>query len=190
MRNQKFKLNRKPQKKSVNKWLLATLALVTIAGMASGGYIFIKQRNTSAQNIAQKNRDEAQTGSAKKETRSDSGEPTKTKGSGLPEDSTTKKISQVPSTNIVSVKIADFTQSDRTVSATANITGNRTQGTCVFSYTTTDAKPVVEQMSSVGNICTSKISEVKFNKLGEWNMSVTFYLDNTKSEVSQNVTIN
>lgn len=172
------------KQKHLNKKILG-LALVLITAIFIGGIVyFINIRNNQSIQTEQKARDEAQTDSSKYVI---------SKKQNIPSNTSNTPSDEVPVADKRSVSISSYSQQNGTVSATAIITGARQQGTCTFLYTTHDAKPVSVQASSVsaeqGFTCSADVSEVEFNKLGKWNLKVTFYSDNTKSEATQDVEI-
>ena len=85
--------------------------------------------------------------------------------------------------------VSDFRQSNGIVYATTQITQSSNSGSCVFTYTAKDSKPVVQEVVSTNTQCVSSIPEVQFDKVGNWNLKVSFNAQNTKLEVSKDVTI-
>jgi len=109
-------------------------------------------------------------------------------GSGLPDNSDSKTSEQVPANTALSVSITSASQSGGMVKADAQTNGG---GTCVFLYQPADGgKPVTRQVAVNNNSCAVSISQNEFAYLGQWKLTVTYYENNGKAEVSQNVTIN
>ena len=97
---------------------------------------------------------------------------------------------EVPISQNLSVNISNFNQADGMVTSKAGITGSNTDGNCVFTFSSNDSRPVVEQTSSNKGSCAINISEVRFDKIGVWNLDVTFFQNNTKASATKQVTIN
>lgn len=167
------------------KRLLFFVIVVVLLSSGAGTYLLMKNRSAENARIEQKARDEAQTNSAKSALQD-----TDARGRNLPDDSTEKTTDDIATSETLSLKITETSQSDGIVRASTSITGASADGTCVFTYSTQDERPVIQQVASANGICLSSVSEVQFAKLGSWNLSVIFYISNSKSEVSQNVTIN
>lgn len=176
-----FKLKAPVSRKSGLLKYLLLFALVL--AIMIGGYFFVQKRNSANQQAEQKRNDEAQVTSSKQELKPDDNK-------GLPSDSTTTTTDKVPVAPNTTLSIASFNQSNGQVEASATITGAGSDGVCVFSYTNPDDKPATQQVNSSNGKCSSKIPEVQFSKLGTWKLTVIFYLNNNKSEASQDVTIN
>lgn len=99
---------------------------------------------------------------------------------------------QVPENSQISVGELTFQQNNGIVSASSVVNSSST-GDCVFSFTTTDGRPVVKQTVSTATAdyqsCNITIPEVEFDKIGVWEMNVTFYMDGSKSSAVKNVEI-
>jgi cytoskeletal protein RodZ len=186
MSSPNFKLNSSTRRS--RKPLIALLVLTFIVALGVGSFIFIKSRNAENARIEQKERDEAQTKSAKKDIQNKDSEDTQ--NSNLPDNSPSTTSDKVPTSEKLGTTITSTSQKDGTVYAESVITGAEAEGTCVFTYTTPDDRPVVQQVASANKICRSSIPEVQFSKLGNWNLQVVFYLNNTKAEANKNVSIN
>jgi hypothetical protein len=100
----------------------------------------------------------------------------------------------IPSSSTLGIAIDSFGQASGIVTSKATVAGAASSGSCVFSFTTTDGKPVVKEVASTQSgsmqACTVAVSEVEFDKIGSWNLAVTFYKDNTKTTATQDVQIN
>jgi len=179
--------NHNKAKTNKSKIILSILSTVLVLGAVSLLALHFHNVNQlDATRQAQKTKDEAQTDSAKNDALKGS-TPADTDVSGG------KTSEEVPSTPAVSVVISNFNQANGLVSASATIQGSAQNGTCVFLFTSDGTKPVTRQVDVASNttqICQISIPEVEFNKLGVWKLDVTYYANNQKSEVTQNVTIN
>lgn len=101
----------------------------------------------------------------------------------------TRKPDEIPVSKTLSLNLNDFKQANGIVYSSVSINGATASGRCVFEFTSKDSKPVTQEVVSTNTQCVSNIPEVRFDKLGDWNLRITFYSQSTKTEVSQNVTI-
>lgn len=107
-------------------------------------------------------------------------------------DSATTTSEEVPVNRETLVTITNTSQTAGRVNASATVSGAGGQGTCVFQFTAPEAKPVTKEVTSTGageQTCNVSIPEVEFDLLGKWNLSVTFFRDNTKASTNTEVTI-
>ncbi len=185
MSSPNFKLNSSTRRN--RKPLIALIILAIVVALGIGSFVFIKNRNAENARIEQKARDEAQTSSAKKDIQNKSAGDTQDKN--LPNNSTSTTTDKIPTSEDLRTTITSTSQKDGTVYAEAIITGATAEGTCVFTYTTPEDRPVVQQVTSANKTCKSSIPEVQFSKLGTWNLQVIFYLNNVKSEANKSVSI-
>lgn len=186
MSSPNFKLNSSTRRS--RKPLIALVVLAIVIALGGGLFMFIKSRNAENARIEQKARDEAQTSSAKKDVQNKNADDSQSKN--LPNNSTSTTPDKVPTSEEIKVVITSTSQKDGIVNTSASVTGASSDGTCVFTYTTPDERPVVQQVTSTNKVCTSAIPEVQFSKLGNWNLQVIFYLNNVKSEANKSVSIN
>lgn len=186
MSSPNFKLNSTMHRS--RKPLIVLLVLAIVIALGVGSFVFIKNRNAENARVEQKIRDEAQTHSAKKDVQEKGS--SDTQSSNLPDNSASITPDKVPVSEDLRTSITSTSQKDGTVYAEASIAGTDKEGTCVFTYTTPDDRPVVQQVTSASKICKSSIPEVQFSKLGTWNLQVVFYLNNVKSEANKSVSIN
>lgn len=160
------------------KLFLILLPLLILAAIGS----FLIWRNYADDKAAadQKARDEAQTSSAKKLSESKSGQEAEV-------NPTNEEVKQNVQQGDATVAISSFSQANGQVVSSATISpGN---GECVFTYTIDQDKPVIRRSTSSNSVCTASAPEVEFSRLGQWNLNVTVYINNTKSEANQSVTI-
>lgn len=167
--------------------ILFTLLVIAIL-LVGAGTIFFTYKSHEADKAAmtQKSKDEAQTESAKKTDANNSSDPKTT-----PSTDTTSQ--EIETTDAVTVALGSLSQSNGTVNASATMTNASADGVCVFLFTTEGDKPVTREVNSSmtgqQRTCSTSIPEVEFSKLGTWKLNVTFYLNNQKSEASEDVTI-
>ena len=178
----KYRLKSPPSKKRPLKILSVVIVVALILALLVG-LLIIRRNNAMKREADLKSQSEAQTNSAKKDTENSI---EATANSDGRDPSTTD---QVPVSTSLSVQISDVKQVDHMVSASAMVLGG-SEGTCVFTYTNPDDKPVVQQVASTNSGCKSSVSDVQFSKLGAWNLNVTFYANNSRGEANQSVEIN
>ena len=186
MSAQKYKItNSITSKPKHKKLILVCLALVVI--VVVGVFLFYKKQSSN------KNKDTAQITSAKTEVMNQDND-TQVDQPSSSETKTNNSVStntsdQIPTTTTSSIKIVSVNQTGGQITVDAETSGD-SGGKCVFSFTTPDDKPVVKEVVVSGNKCNTSIPEVEFTKLGTWNLTATYYVNDKKAEVSQNVTIN
>lgn len=183
MKSTSYKLNSPPKNKR-NKKLIVILLLILIFGLGGGMILYTKQSDQKRAANQQKAQDEAQTKSSK--TAVESSDPNSTKNNSV----STATSDEIAESKDFTVQISATDQVNGTVTASAKINNSPDSGTCVFTYTTTDDKPVIQQVSSSNNVCSSSIPEVQFSKLGTWNLAVSFFVNDRKAEATKSVTIN
>ena len=183
-------------KRSSRKKLYLIIISVIILGAAIGfwWYSNAQQKDNVSENKGREmNKSKNKKDSSTKNNSSKDKNTPSSPQPGLPGNSTSTPPSQVPPAANLSVTINDFAQANRMVQANAVIEGSPGRGTCVFTFSTPDAKPVVRQLASAGSdgpqTCSVSISEVEFTKTGAWRLNVTFYVNNSRSEANRDVTI-
>lgn len=175
-----FKLGTPTKISSVKKrWLLLAGILIITLALAVIYWFVLRDKTPVDQNTT-----DPTIQSAKDSTENSPGDKESIKVDGS--DATSE---QVPESTSISVDSIDFNQSSGFVNSSAIVSGSSQEGTCVFSFTTTDGRPVVKE-SKGSSTCSVKISEVEFDKIGEWDLSVTFYSQNSKAAASRKVMIN
>ncbi len=181
MKTSNFQLNKAPRNRS-RKIVLVVIVLALVFG--AGAYVYL-QRQEAQQLAEQKALDESQTNSAKK------GDVASTKDTSVTPKTEGDIKQDIPTATENIVTINSVNQSGGTVAASASVSGVSAGGTCVFSFTNPDDKPVIPPSVSIRDgSCSTNTPEVGFSKLGVWNLNVTAYIDGKKSEANQSVTIN
>lgn len=155
------------------------LGAIVVLALAAASY-WLYQRNQSSPSQTTTTPD-----SSKQQVITKS-EDSQSTGEGLPENSTSQTSDEVPTSSTSSINILSSTQKDRYIISTAKTSG---PGTCVFLYTADGDKPVTEETTVADTVCTSRLPEVRFAKLGTWNLKVTYYSNGEKAEASKDVTI-
>lgn len=185
MKNTTFKNN--PSRPRSKKLLYVVISVVILGLLIGSGYYFNEKSASRRAAEQQKARDEAQTESAKKEDLS-------TKETALDAKNDTQSGEDISSNSVASsdinASITSISQANREVIADAVLSGSTQTGTCLFIFSTPESQPVTRQVASSTTSCSTKIPEAEFAKLGEWKLSLTYVVNNKKTEVSKNVTIN
>jgi len=158
------------------------VAILTIVLIALAWFVFVREDGT---------------------TLTDS-EPAKTSGKAdAPEVNSTKEANvasgnitteSVPKSKSFKVSNPEVDQSGGYVAASAEIQGIdkvNSQDKCVFLFETDGAKPVVREsrLSNKDTCLVGKIPEVEFAIIGEWNLKVTLFANDQRSEVVTKVDI-
>ena len=181
MKKTQFKHNSNRKRKFLK---LSVLLLIIALGVGTGAYLYF-QNQQAMQLAEQKERDEAQITSTKKAIAEE-------KSGGLKPKTSSDIKQDIPTSSNVTVSITSTSQSNGSVRASATVAGADTTGAfCIFTYTNPDDKPVTSSsVPLTDGSCSTETPEVNFSKLGVWNLNVTTYISNTKSEANQSVTIN
>ncbi len=178
----KFELGKSTKERS-KKPILLLIGLV-IALLAAVSVYWFAIRDTSPA-VVDGNATDPTINSSKELSSNESS----TKSSSASGTESTSNSEDIPVSTALAVTGIKLSQESGFVNASAQISGSTQAGTCVFSFTATDSRPVVKEASATSD-CSIKIAEVEFDKIGEWNLSVTFYQQNTKATAEQKVTIN
>jgi hypothetical protein len=90
------------------------------------------------------------------------------------------------------IRISDFSQANGVVSI-RSVVDAPNKGTCTYTLSTIDAKPVIREALNTGSdgpkYCNIEIPEVEFAKIGVWKLTIGFTSTGKTNEVSQDVTI-
>lgn len=167
--------------------IIIFVVLFALIGVGVGAY-YVTQENqkaAEADKALDRDRKAAETDkSAKKDAMSK--DKNASSSEGLPENSANITSDEVQTSSELSVEILSTSQSGGYVNASAKTSGD---GTCVFSYTKDGDKPASKQVAATSGKCSSSLPEPEV-PYGSVKLTVTFYKDGKKAEVSQNVTIN
>ena len=110
------------------------------------------------------------------------------------QNSDTVTSQQVPVSQDITLSDAKFNQSNGSVTSSVLVGGVSESGSCVFTFTATDSMPVVEESNSISEggkqKCNVSIQEVRFDKIGRWDLDITFFRNNQKATTNLGVTIN
>lgn len=182
MKKTRFSQNQSTPKPRSKKTIILLLVLFSL--FCGGSYLALNYFDSST---TQENTDDPTAISAKEETSRVKSSKPSTDQSGI------KTAEQIPTSSQLSVSGLDFQQNNGRVAAAAVVDSSTTAGECVFSFTTLEGRPVVKQSTSVTESgiqkCSVSIPEVEFDKLGQWEMVVTFYQGGTKSSATRSVNI-
>lgn len=167
--------------------IIIFVVLLALIGVGVGAY-YITQENqkaAEADKALDRDRKAAETDkSAKKDAMSKDKDASSSEG--LPENSANITSDEVQTSSELSVEILSTSQSGGYVKASAKTSGD---GTCVFQYKRGEDIPTTRQVSASSGNCSVSINEAEVLP-GSVKLTVTYYKDGKKAEVSQNVTIN
>lgn len=96
---------------------------------------------------------------------------------------------QVPVSTTSSVAITNLSQTNGNVNITATITNPATSGVCTATFTKSGAKPVVRTINTSNNTCSASISELEFSMVGDWQVQVDYFANNTQATATGTITI-
>lgn len=183
MKSNNFKLKSAAPGKKSKTFIIIVLGVILLAGAAIGG---IKYKRHSDALTAQKFRAEEVKKNDSKATNTNSG-----KSRVTPPGIDSRNNEDIPINQSLSVNISSLGQEGSVINSTATASGVNSEGTCLFSFSSTDSKPVVKQVVSSkqdgSQNCSVSIPRVEFDKRGSWNLLVTFYSDNTKTSATRNI---
>jgi len=149
--------------------------------------MFVRHRRNQTVAKQQKTQDQAETSSAKKSASLLNDSPNSDKTTSAD----SKTTDQIPASTAFTIKIASASESNGVVSAAAITSPTTTDGYCIFTYTSQGGRPVVSDRINVdGGQCSWAQSANSFDFIGSWNLNVSYYLNDTKAEANQSVTIN
>lgn len=171
------------QKKTNRRKLFLLLVTTVVVIITVLSLVWYQNYRSNKDREAQiKTQDEAQTGSAKNNSLDTSGKETQTP----PSDSTTEEVENNTTASII---IDSFSQEDHLIKVSAHGTNTTSAGPCVFQFSATDSRPVVKQVAASNGVCTVSIAETEFDKIGSWTLKVTYYVNDSKTEATRDVTI-
>lgn len=160
----------------MSKKVLGIIIVIAVASLAGGGLAYTHYRTSDKSKPAvvdQKKNAPVQT-------------PEQAKKNNQPSQN-------VPLSPTVKLTGLTATQASGSVHAAATVTNAAdTTAMCVFTFETPNDKPVVRQVavSGGGQTCDSgDIPEQEFTLLGQWNLTLTYYTNNTRAEATTAVTI-
>lgn len=102
---------------------------------------------------------------------------------------------QVPVSSTVEASITQLSEdSDNNIAFAGLIKNNTSPGTCVVTFTNSNAKPYVTQEDSTTKdgqtLCGPlSISALNFSYLGDWTVNLRFYSDNEQATIDSKITI-
>ncbi|MCK9540299.1 hypothetical protein [Dokdonella sp.] len=103
---------------------------------------------------------------------------------------TSKDTSQIPIAHSFTISIDKITQQDGAVKVTANTSDSSSnEGTCSFTFTKENMKPVVRTSLHKSGVCSVEIPELEFTATGIWNLDTRYFTDNQQATDKREVTI-
>jgi hypothetical protein len=89
----------------------------------------------------------------------------------------------------MSIAIAQLEQKNGSVNLTATITNPASSGTCTFTFTAQGTKPVVSQAATTNDSCSTSIPDYQFSMIGDWQVKVNYFANNTVTTTTGSITI-
>lgn len=180
-----FKLNSVQKKSRKKRFILLLVTAVFLTGAIGTYVIFANKKDTltSPQNIISREND----------AKSSNDRSSKEDSIKNPLESTDPE--KLPVSKKLSFSEITSDQQNGLVTVSASISGTDTdtdtQGYCTFSFSAPESRPVVRRVNRSGNpaVCSSSIPEVEFDRLGTWNVDVTFYTSDNKITSSKEIVI-
>ena len=161
-------------------------AVIVIALICGGVYWYSQTKSANDQQPTQKQKSEAQTPNPKDSSNKVS---SGSNGNG----SVPIPPEPAPTNPNAALSISSFSQTNHVIQAVATITNAPGGGSCYFAFSSTGSKPVVQSATSSASgstqSCTFSSSDVAFDKIGSWQLQVTYTAGGAQVEGSQNVTI-
>lgn len=177
-----MKINRKNNKKQKNLLLFTVSAILLLS---VGAYLLLQ--NTPNQQKSTKLESEDSKSTSTDTPHSDPSN--KASSNPSPDVDSQKTSDEIPMSTSNSVNISQLYQSDDSVSYSATVTGSQT-GKCSALFTNPIGKPVTRVSEATDGTCKATIPVQEFDALGEWELKLTFYSDNTQSTATKNLIIN
>jgi hypothetical protein len=160
----------------MSKKVVGIIIVLAAASLVGGGLIFMHYHKASSSTptiISQKKNAPLQT-------------PAQAKANNQPSQN-------VPISPTVTLTDLSVSQSNGSVHATAAVADNNdTTASCVFTFENPNDKPVVRQVgvSDSGKTCDSgNIPEQEFTFLGQWKLTLNYYVNGTQAKATTTITI-
>lgn len=179
-----FKLGTNSQSKR-KKWVILVLSAIILLLIVAGAYYGVTKSRPSGIN--------KQTESTIENDNKAANDAQTKEGTPEKDSAASNEVKDIPASQDMKFSAFVFRQESGAVTVTAPVNGARTAGTCVFTFTSKDSRPVVRQVSSApkdtSQECMISIPEVEFDKIGGWQIEALFYTPENKTSSSQNVII-
>jgi hypothetical protein len=168
----------KVKRKGRLKWLLL---LVVLMGTLTGGAVWYKVHRDRQKTMASVEADNAEKQEAEdlkkaiiaeNNTDNSGSQPTNNEDP-LKGGSGEQQPAVAPSTGTATMGEISFNQAGGVIKASLPISGV-SGGTCKFSFTVTDERPVIKDVAFGSGACLVEVPEVEFSFLGEWDLTVSY----------------
>lgn len=113
----------------------------------------------------------------------------KTDAQPAPGVSQSQTTTEVPVSKTMSVTITTLNETNNTVNITATITNPAQSGVCTMTFTKAGAKPVTQTVSTTTNTCSASIPALQFDMIGDWQVTVNYFANNTQATTTGTITI-
>jgi hypothetical protein len=171
-----MKIQKASHKKAI---ILSVIGALLIVAAATAYYLKIQSDNAIEKSHEKANSSDSQNPQSK---------------SNLPSTDSTnvdpsKSTDEVPVKQDASLIITKLEQSGGSVSYAATFDGIDGNGTCSAQFTASGAKPVTSTTKASGQECSASISEVNFNLIGTWTLTLRYYTANTQVTATKAINV-
>lgn len=96
---------------------------------------------------------------------------------------------QVPVSSTSNLTITSLNQTNGSVNITTTITNPANSGVCTITFTKSGARPVTRTINTTNSTCSSSIPELEFSMIGDWQVHVDYFANNTKATAEGAITV-
>lgn len=100
----------------------------------------------------------------------------------------TKGTSEIPTSTNTSIAINTLKQEGGQVTYSAIIKGTG-NGTCSALFSKDSSKPVSVTTPAIGATCEGSVSDIEFDMLGTWTLTLRYYVDNQQAVATKEMDI-
>lgn len=131
---------------------------------------------------------QSQSEQAESKTKND---PTTDTTKAQPADGVSKSqtTTDVPVSQATTVNIVQLNETGGSVNISASITNPGTSGTCTFTFSAEGTRPVVGQSTELKGTCSTSIPSYQFSMIGDWQVKVNYFSNNTVATATGSISI-
>ncbi len=172
-----------------------TIYVVSAVVLALLGLLFVLEKThvtDFVKNPFSKTVPTATTNAQKTDTanKNDPTEGNKTSQTTTPGVDSSKSTSEIPSTSTLKATVDSLTQQNGVVTASVSLSDpSSSAGTCSFTFTKDQAKPVVRSVVASNLQCATSIPELEFSSIGQWVLTVRYFNNDAQASAQQEITI-
>lgn len=100
----------------------------------------------------------------------------------------TKDTNQIPTSTDTTITIDSLRQENGQVIYSASISGSG-GGTCAALFSSRSGKPVNDTAAATGTTCQGRISDVEFDMVGSWTLTLRYYVGDHQSVATKDIVI-